>query len=62
MSFTEKGLRFSRENSRKGELVHEAVFREFSDDEIRQYFALSVKMMHGIEHLEKAFQRGDIAE
>ncbi|MDO5147647.1 MAG: winged helix DNA-binding protein [Eubacteriales bacterium] len=57
ISFTEKGKKASRENTAKGEFVHEAIFREFSDEEIETYFALSVKMMHGIEHLEKAFQQ-----
>ena len=57
ISFTEKGRQFSRENTAKGAFVHEAIFREFSDEEIEAYFALSVKMMHGIEHLEKAFQQ-----
>lgn len=56
--FTEKGRQFSRESTAKGVFVHEAIFREFSDEEIETYFALSVKMMHGIEHLEKAFQQG----
>lgn len=54
--FTEKGKKYARENEKVGEFVHEAIFREFSQEEIGQYFALSVKMMHGIEHLEKAFQ------
>ena len=57
ISFTEKGRQYSRENTTKGAFVHEAIFREFSDEEIEAYFALSVKMMHGIEHLEKAFQQ-----
>lgn len=57
ISYTEKGRRFSMENTIKGEFVHEAIFREFSDEEIETYYALSVKMMHGIKHLEEAFQK-----
>ncbi len=54
--FTEKGKEFKKRDAALGEFVHEAIFREFSEEEIERYFALSVKMMHGIEHLEKAFQ------
>ncbi len=54
--YTEKGRRYSQESASIGEFVHRAVFQEFSDEEIETYFALSAKMMHGIGHLEKAFQ------
>lgn len=57
ISYTDKGRQFSRENTARGRFVHDAVFREFSEDEIENYFALSVKMMHGIRHLEEVFQK-----
>ena len=56
ISYTDKGRQFSRENTARGKFVHEAIFREFSNEEIENYFALSVKMMHGIKYLEEAFQ------
>ncbi len=54
---TEKGLQFSKECSQLGIQVHEAVFQEFSDEEIEQYYKLSIKMMNGIEHLEDFFKK-----
>lgn len=57
ISYTDKGRQFSQENTARGKFVHEAIFREFSNEEIENYFVLSVKMMHGIKHLEDAFQR-----
>lgn len=57
ISYTKKGKQFSKRNTAKGEFVHEAVFREFSDEEIDLYYSLSIKMMNGIKHLEEAFQK-----
>lgn len=57
ISYTDKGRQFSRDNTARGRFVHEAVFREFTEEEIESYFDLSVKMMHGIKHLEEAFQK-----
>ena len=57
ISYTEKGKQFSKENTAKGKFVHEAVFSEFTEDEIDVYYSLSIKMMNGIKHLEEAFQK-----
>ncbi len=53
---TTKGIQFSKDNTELGTLVHQAVFKEFSEAEIRQYYQLSIKMMNGIEHLEAFFK------
>lgn len=53
---TAEGEKFSQEMSKLGAQVHEAMFREFSEEEIRQYYAMSIKMMHGIDYLEEFFQ------
>lgn len=53
---TEKGLRFSKDNTKLGDKVHDAIFQEFTEEEIKQYYQLSIKMMHGIEHLEEFFK------
>lgn len=53
---TEKGLRFSRDNTELGAGVHDAIFREFTEEEISQYYQLSIKMMHGIDYLEEFFK------
>ncbi len=55
--FTENGERFSEENQERGELVHQVVFGEFTEEEIEAYFALSVKMMRGIKHLEEFYRQ-----
>lgn len=53
---TKKGLEFSERNRELGDKVHDAIFQEFSDEEIEQYYQLSIKMMRGIEHLEHFFK------
>lgn len=53
---TEKGLAFSKNNTELGEKVHDAFFQEFTEEEIAEYYRLSTKMMHGIDHLEKFFK------
>lgn len=53
---TEKGLVFSKNNTELGEEVHDAFFQEFTEEEIAEYYRLSTKMMHGIDHLEKFFK------
>lgn len=53
---TEKGLQFSKNNAELGDQVHDAIFREFTEEEIAQYYQLSIKMMHGIDHLEEFFK------
>lgn len=59
---TEKGIQFSKKNTELGEKVHEAVFQEFTEEEIEQYYQMSIKMMHGIDHLEKFFKERAIKE
>lgn len=53
---TEKGIRFSQDNTELGVKVHDAIFREFTEEEIAQYYQLSIKMMHGIDYLEEFFK------
>lgn len=53
---TAKGMQFSRDNAELGTKVHQAIFQEFSEEEIVQYYQLSVKMVHGIDHLEAFFK------
>lgn len=52
---TEKGIQFTKDNTELGKKVHDAVFKEFTEEEISLYYQLSVKMMHGISHLETFF-------
>jgi len=56
VSITKKGKEFNEKNGQIGKFVHEAVFKEFSEEEIEKYYELSVKMMHGIGHLEEYFK------
>lgn len=56
---TAKGLEFSKQSTKLGDEVHDAIFREFTEEEISRYYELSVKMMHGIEHLEEFFKEYD---
>lgn len=53
---TEKGEAFSKKNQELGTKVHGAIFQEFAPEEIEEYYRLSVKMMHGLEHLENFFK------
>lgn len=53
---TDKGRLLNEKNTELGKDVHAAVFREFTDEEIEKYYDLSVKMMHGIGHLEDFFK------
>ncbi len=53
---TDKGKAYNEKNTELGEFVHREIFKEFTDEDIRKYYELSVKMMHGIEHLERGFQ------
>lgn len=62
VSVTEKGRRWQKKNTELGQHVHEAVFRDFTDEEIEQYYALSVKMMRGIDYLEAFFKNRDVNE
>lgn len=56
---TEKGLAFSKDNTERGEGVHAAFFKEFTEEEIAECYRLSVKMMHGIDHLEEFFKESE---
>lgn len=53
---TEKGRKLNEKNTELGKHVHEAVFKEFTEEEIEKYFELFIKMLHGIEHLENYFK------
>lgn len=57
---TEKGLPFLRDNTELGNQVHDAIFQEFTEEEISQYYQLSIKMMHGIGHLEEFFKGNNV--
>lgn len=54
---TEKGIQYTidREDYRK--IMHDVIFQDFTEEEIEQYYRLSVKMMKGINHLEEYFIR-----
>lgn len=54
---TKKGKEFSKDCTELGSLVHQAVFQEFSEEEIVQYYQFSIKMMNGINHLEEFFKQ-----
>lgn len=56
---TEKGLQFSKKNTELGNKVLDTVYREFTEEEIEQYYRLSIKLMHGIDYLEEFFQEND---
>ena len=53
---SEKGKVFAKEMVDITDQVHQALFSEFNDDEINEYYRLSIKLMHGIDHLEMFFQ------
>ena len=56
VEITEKGkLIIEHSNDLIGK-VNEAVFREFSEQDIEDYFRLSAKMMNGFDHLEELLQ------
>lgn len=57
MGLTDKGREYSEYMASVGAEVHDAVFSEFTEEEIEQYYKLSVKLMHGIDHLEIYFQK-----
>ena len=53
---TEKGMKFAEYMADATDDVHAAMFGEFTEEEIRKYYQLSIKLMHGIDHLESYFQ------
>ena len=59
---TEKGLTFTEENTKLGEKALDAMFCEFTEEEITQYYELSKKMMHGIDYLETFFREREGAK
>lgn len=56
VKMTSKGIQFSQKNAELGKKVHDAIFQEFTEEEIEEYYQLSIKMMHGLEHLEDFFR------
>lgn len=40
-----------------GILVHNNIFKDFTDKDIEQYFDLSIKLLNGIEHLDDYFKK-----
>ena len=56
VKITDKGKRLNEKNTELGQYVYEAVFRDFTEQEIEQYYELSIKMMHGIGYLEEFFR------
>lgn len=58
---TKQGKAFRKETEKLADGVHQALFSEFSDEEIQQYYQLSIKLMHGMDNLEMFFlkQQGE---
>ena len=44
---SKQGLRFRKDMEELTDEVHQALFSEFSNEEITQYYQLSIKLMHG---------------
>lgn len=55
VQITEKGKYIIDNSKNLEEKVHEAVFRDFTEKEIEQYYRLSDKMMKGFGYLEECF-------
>ena len=53
---TKKGRKIINNSKNLEEKVHRALFRDFSEREIEQYFRLSGKMMNGFGYLEDCFR------
>ena len=56
IEITDKGKEFNYKNSAMGEAVHQQLFADFSEEDIDKYYELSVKMMHGIDRLDRYFE------
>lgn len=54
---TDKGNAYLAKCSKYAEQVFSTMFSEFSDDEIKQYYYMSIKVMKGIDHLEELFKK-----
>lgn len=52
----ENGRKIIDNSKNLEENVHQALFRDFSDSEIEEYFRLSCKMMKGFGYLEDCFR------
>lgn len=59
VEISEKGKQIIDNSKSLEEKVHEALFRDFTDQEIEEYYRLSGKMMSGFEHLEECFRQLD---
>ena len=53
---TEQGNAYLQKCGAYAEQVFNTMFCEFTDDEIKQYYQMSVKVMKGIDHLEELFK------
>lgn len=56
VSITEKGKKIIENSKNMEEKVHQSLFRDFTDREIKEYFRLSGKMMNGFGYLEECFR------
>ncbi|MDO5519671.1 MAG: MarR family transcriptional regulator [bacterium] len=54
---TEKGIQYTKEREAFKNKVHDVLYQEFTDEEIEQYYKLSLKMMNGIDYLEAYFAK-----
>lgn len=53
---TDKYYDFIKENNSTGIGAHEALFKEFSDEEIKTYYELTKKLYHGIDNVDLYFK------
>lgn len=53
----DKGKKIIENSKNMEEKVHSSLFRDFSDNEIEEYFRLSEKMMSGFGYLEECFRK-----
>lgn len=53
---TEKGKQVIANSKNVEEQVHQALFRDFTEEDIGEYFRLSAKMMKGLQYLEEFFR------
>lgn len=54
---TDKYYSFLKENEIVGEEAHNNLFKEFSDEEIKTYYELSKKILHGINNVDVYFRK-----
>lgn len=53
---TEKGIRYTKEREEFRKKIHEVLYQDFTEKQIKQYYELSIKMMKGIDSLEQYFE------